>query len=159
MFKNDVPDTTAINLVKEPTNENSDIDVYTTVKKRRKMLKRIIQHQNTLSNKILSLQSKEDKIKTTIKETRMMNSPKMESAYELYLKSTIKRREKIEKELRRCEFREKLLLKIIHNDNYDKQSYKEGRKYHRIKNKMNKVIDFTENMKTQMIFDSYLPKR
>lgn len=159
MFKNDVPDTTAINLVKEPTNENSDIDVYTTVKKRRKMLKKLIQHQNNLSNKILSLQSKEEKIRTTIKETRMMNSSKMEAQYESYLKNTIKRREKLEKELRRCEFREKLLFKIIHSDDYDKKSYKEGRRYHRIKSKMDKVLEITDKMKTQVISDSYLPKR
>ena len=159
MFKNDVPDTTAIKLVKEPTNENSDIDVYTTVKKRRKMLKKLIQHQNNLSNKILSLQSKEEKIRTTIKETRMMNSSKMEAQYESYLKNTIKRREKLEKELRRCEFREKLLFKIIHSDDYDKKSYKEGRRYHRIKSKMDKVLEITDKMKTQVISDSYLPKR
>lgn len=159
MFNKDVPDTTAIDLVSEPVEENDDTEVYSTVKKRKKILKRLIDHQNKVSLKIMLIHDKESKTKDMIRELRSYSHEEEESRYQEALEDIVVKRERLERELRKCEKRETKMRRIIDKDTYSKESYNKGRSRNKLLDKINRVHEATQNMRDQRVFDSQLPKR
>lgn len=157
MFKKEVPpDTTAINLVSEPVDNNNDHrEVYSVVNKRKEILKRLMRHQNSISSRLLYLDDREIVIRERIKETRNFNDEKSEKHYLKAFDDLNRERAKLEKDLYKCVKREHRIRHIINNDKYDKDTYKSGKRSRRLLLKARKAMEIAQSMRDNMRADSF----